>query len=176
MIYEALQRESVLLQALAEVTSSQGWSSLNNNLKLKIEPLCDMPLLQSMYAETLRLYTSLFTLRSCSHGSLDLGNFTIPKDELIAVDSRASAMDSSIWNTGTTQPQPLARFWAERFIVSPEDPKSGPVRFNASKARESYPKCSPHHQPKNPYFTMDGLAGAWLPFGGGNRSCPGCSF
>ena len=181
MIYEALQRPSVLSQALEEIVTSQDWSSLDSNPTMKIESLCNKPLLQSMYAETLRLYTSLFTLRSSSHGTLDVANFTIPKDELLAVDSRVSAMDSSIWNTGSTKLDceglhPLSKFWAERFLVLPGDPKSGPVRFNPSKPKGPCPEFSSHLHDRDPHFTMDGLAGAWLPFGGGNRQCPGKSF
>ncbi|KAL2041652.1 hypothetical protein N7G274_005436 [Stereocaulon virgatum] len=148
---------------------------------MNVEPLCNMPLLQSMYAETLRLYTSLFTLRSAPHGGLTVCDLTIPKDELIAVDSRVSAMDSSFWNTGATSTDnegehPINHYWAERFLVYPKDPTSGPLRFNASKPKFPAPDRSSHITGSEPHFTMDGLAGAWLPYGGGNRQCPGRNF
>lgn len=181
MMYEALQQQSLLSQALEEIITSQGWSSLNNNPTIKVKSLCDMPLLQSMYAETLRLYTSLFTLRSSPHGSLDVGNLTIPQDELLAVDSRVSAMDSSIWNTGSAKPgyegpHTLNHFWAERFLVLPEDTSSGPLRFRHSRPKSTHRESTSHLHKKNAHFSMDGLGGAWLPFGGGNRQCPGQQF
>jgi cytochrome P450 len=181
MIYECLRQPTILSQALDEVLTSQSWISLNINPKMNVEPLCNMPLLQSMYAETLRLYTSLFTLRSAPYGDLTVCNLTIPKDELIAVDSRVSAMDSSFWNTRATNTDyegeyPVNHYWAERFLVYPNDPTSGPLRFNASKPRVPAPDVSSHITGSEPHFTMDGLAGAWLPYGGGNRQCPGRNF
>jgi cytochrome P450 len=183
MIVEAVQRPDLLSQALGEVLTSQSWSQLSTNSSMDIESLCNMPILQSMYAETLRLYTSLFALRSAPHGDFNLGNFTIPKDELIAVDTRVGAMNRSIWNVGDAQsPHPIDQFWAERFLVYPDDPKSGPLRFNSSKPKafappaEAFDPSHPNNNGKGPQFTMDGLSGAWFPFGGGTRQCPGRNF
>lgn len=180
MVLEALQRPDLLSQALEEVITSQSWLGLSSNPSMNIEPLCNMPILQSMYAETLRVYTSLFALRSAAHGGFNLGNLTFPKDELLALDTRVAAMDRSIWNVGPTTyahegTHPVNQFWAERFLVYPDDPTSGPVRFNPSKARLP-PPDSPYAAEKGPKFTMDGLTGAWLPFGGGTRQCPGRNF
>ncbi|KAL8925503.1 MAG: hypothetical protein Q9208_003394 [Pyrenodesmia sp. 3 TL-2023] len=179
MIYEALQRPQLLSKALEEIIASQSWTDLHPSPTIDIEALCSMPVLQSMYAETLRLYTSLFALRSAAHGNLDIANFTIPRDELIAVDSRVCAMDSETWNTGSEKGDgayhPLDQFWAERFLVHHGDRHSGPLRFRASGKKTSGLESS--YDPGNgPHFTMDGLAGAWIPFGGGNRQCPGRNF
>jgi len=127
MVYEALKQPSLLSEALDKIIASQAWSSIPTNPCVDIETLCGVPMLQSMYAETLRMYTSLFSPRSAIHGDFKLGGFTIPKGERIAVDSRVSAMDKSIWNTGATAtteqgPRSLHRFWAERFLVSPQRP------------------------------------------------------
>ena len=186
MIYEALQQPDILSQALTEVAESQSRTPPDMNPTMRIDSLCSMPLLQAMYADTLRLYTSLFSVRSASHASFTLCNFKIPKDELVAVDSRVAAMDSNAWNTGTptadaNTPHPLHRFWAERFLVYPADRTSGPLRVNpAVKPQVSVPGSSapPHgHDGKaSPRFSMDGLAGAWVPYGGGNRQCPGRNF
>lgn len=186
MIYEALQQPDILSHALTEVAESQSRITPDMNASTRIDSLCSIPLLQSMYAETLRLYTSLFSLRSASHASFTFCDFKIPKDELVAVDSRVAAMDSNAWNTGTLTadadtPHPLNRFWAERFLVFPDDPTSGPLRVDpAAKAQMPVPESSaaPHsHNGKaSPRFSMDGLAGAWVPYGGGNRQCPGRNF
>lgn len=185
MIYEALQRPDVLSQALTEVAESQSGSTLDINATVQIDPLCRMPLLQSMYAETLRLYVALFSVRSASHNSFAFCDFQILKNELLAVDSHVAAMDSNVWNTGTSlvgadPPHPLNRFWAHRFLVSPDDPTSGPLRAHATEPKASVPEPSTSLHGNNakasPHFTMDGLAGAWVPYGGGNRQCPGRNF
>ena len=185
MIYEALQRPDVLSQALTEVVESQSGCTQDINTTLHIDSLCRMPLLQSMYAETLRLYTSLFSIRSASHDSFTFGEFKIPKDELLAVDSHVAAMDLNVWNVGTTNvhsdpPHPLNRFWAERFLMFPNDPTSGPLRVHPAEPKASVPTGSSAPMYDNdratPRFTVDGLAGAWVPYGGGNRLCPGRNF
>lgn len=186
MIYEALEQPDILSQALTEVAESQSRITPDMNAAERINSLCNIPLLQSMYAETLRLYTSLFSVRSASHASFTFCDFEIPKDELVAVDSRVAAMDSNVWNTGTPTadadtPHPLNRFWAERFLVFPDDPTSGPLRDDlAANPQVSVPESPApphsHHGKAPPRFSMDGLAGAWVPYGGGNRQCPGRNF
>ncbi|KAG8528042.1 uncharacterized protein KY384_006958 [Bacidia gigantensis] len=181
MMYEALQRPDVLAKALEEVMASDYSSSLNSNPLINSEALCNMPFLQSMYAETLRLYTSLFTIRSATHGNFDIANFTIPRNEIIAVDSHVSGRDSRIWNTGSTEsagagPHPLDQFWAERFLIFPNDPESGPLRAKSLRRGPSLSTSTPRNESGGPYFSLDGLAGAWTPYGGGNRQCPGRNF
>ncbi|KAL9012222.1 MAG: hypothetical protein Q9173_003000 [Seirophora scorigena] len=179
MIYEALQRPQLLSQALEEIITSQSWTGLHPSPTINTEALCNMPVLQPMYAETLRLYTSLFALRSAAHGDLNINSFTIPRDELIAVDSRVCAVDSDTWNTGSKEKagayHALNQFWAERFLVHPGDPHSGPLRFSHSGKKIARPESS-NDPGKGPQFLMDGLAGAWILFGGGNRQCPGRNF
>lgn len=124
-----------------------------------------MPILQSMYAETLRLYTSHFVFRSALlHGDFDFCNFKVPKDELVAVDSRVAAMDANFWNTGPTTSahegvHHLNGFWAERFVEYPDDPISGPLRYISSKPRAPRPNTTSAENSKEPHFTIAGKAG-----------------
>ena len=180
-MYETLQRPTVLVQALDEVATSRSLSFPPSNPSVNVETLCRVPILQSMYAETLRLYISLFSLRSAIHGNFKFGNHTIPQGELIAVDSRVSAMDQRIWSTGAIDsseepPHPLEQWWAERFLVSPDDPSSGPVRPQASQGRPPAEPVSFSPGHGHLRFTTEGLAGAWTPYGGGPRQCPGRNF
>ncbi|KAL8721387.1 MAG: hypothetical protein Q9225_001934 [Loekoesia sp. 1 TL-2023] len=181
MIYEALRQPGLVQKALDEVVASQAWCSIPSDPCVDIETLCSVPILQSLYAETLRLYTSLFSLRSAIYGDFKLDSFTIPKGELIAVDSRVSAMDNSIWNTGKTattegETHPLDQFWAERFLMYPNRPGTGPLRADLSSPREVQTKAITHSDGDDCRFTTEGLAGAWTPYGGGSRQCPGRNF
>ena len=177
MMYEAIQQPALLGQALDEIATYQSLSLLPRNPSVNVETLCRVPILQSMYAETLRLYTSLFSLGSAIHGNFKLGNHTILQGQLIAVDSRVSAMDNRVWNTGASdgkeEPYPLDLWWAERFLVNPNDPNGGPVRPHASKDPDP---ASPQLGDDRRRFTTEDLAGAWTPYGGGPRQCPGRTF
>ncbi|KAI9879878.1 MAG: hypothetical protein M1830_006730 [Pleopsidium flavum] len=182
-IVELLQQPHLISQAWEEeVAASQSRSCLPDNQSMDIESLCSKPFLQSMYAETLRLHTSLFALRSAAHEDFMLGDWRIAKDELIAVDSRVAHMDKNVWNTGKAtneneEHHPLSQFWAARFLEYTDDPMSGPLRFSKkSKSRAAAADFFPDPDGHCRRFTMDGLSGAWLPFGGGSRQCPGRNF
>ncbi len=93
---------------------------------MDIDSICTKPLLQSAYAETLRLYTSLFTLRSPTHEDFHLGVWKISQDKLIAVDCRVAHMDSRFWNTRSCSSSlaedsegshPLKNFWTTTMIL-----------------------------------------------------------
>ncbi|KAL8636074.1 MAG: hypothetical protein Q9228_006491 [Teloschistes exilis] len=167
-----------LSQALLGIKAPRLSCIDHGNLSLKVESVCNVPILQSMYAETLRLYTSLLSLRSATHGDFTLDGFTIPRHELIAVDSRVTAMDKIIWNTRADEgkeegPLPLDCFRAEIFLVYPQDPASGPLRGGQSD-QQMRPTTSAHNTNCNSLrFTTEGLGGVWIPYGGGSRQCPG---
>lgn len=114
MLVELQHRPTALSQARNEVLATLDASSTPSEAKFDIDRLCKKPLLQSIYAETLRLYTSLFALRSAVHGDFWLKNWRIPEDDLIAVDSRVAHMDQAIWNTAAAsqgrQEFPLDQF------------------------------------------------------------------
>jgi len=55
MVYGALKQPSLLSEALDKIAASQAWSSIPTNPSVDIETLCGVPMLQSMYAETLRM-------------------------------------------------------------------------------------------------------------------------
>ena len=141
--------------------------STNGTRKLDLTKLCSKPLLQSMYAETLRLCAGIVVGRTPRDGPYKLGEWMFPQGDLILLSARTSAMNPEIWNTGSAEePHPLDSFWADRFIVYPHDPKSGPLK--------NPPPSNAKVQ--SPEFSMRGLTGAWFPYGGGVTMCPGRHF
>lgn len=122
------------------------------------------PLLLSVYAETLRLYIKVHAAFSSPHEDLTLGQWTLPKGGIALTSSEPAHMDADFWNTRDGK-HPLRSFWADRFVVDPADPSSGPIlpelRKNMSFGKET--TAAPKTEP---YFSVEGCEGAWLPYGG----------
>ena len=127
-------------------------------------------MLQSIYAEVLRLRIAAFIMRSPERGSMELNAWRFPKGEIMLVATTPAHMDKSLWNTGQADEHPLDRFWAERFLVYPSNPWSGPTR--KAQIQES----KKNYTGDTPVFSTNGLEGAWFPYGGGFRACPGRHF
>ena len=165
-VFEAFKDHRLLSHLRQELETSQ--KSYEKQKIPDINTICGGQLLQSVYAETLRLRVAILITRAPEHDDFQLGEFLFPKDKLIAVSSRTAAMDNTLWNTGSTEdPHPLDEFWAERFLIHP------PLR----RAKDQ-PKVSATDDQVNgiPRFSMNGLSGAWIPYGGGQRMCPGRHF
>lgn len=168
-ILEAFKDPSLLSRLREEVAHDQRSQSEYSIPDINV--LCGGQLLQSVYAETLRLRVAILVTRAPEHEDFQLGDYIFPKDNIIALSSRTAAMDELLWNAGSTQqPHALDQFWAERFLVYPNDPTSGPLR-NKRTGGEGNGKAG-----SEAYFSMEGLSGGWIPYGGGQRMCPGRHF
>lgn len=136
--------------------------------KFDITGLTESPLCQSVYAEVLRLGVAAMIVREPTHDNLALGDWKFKKDEFISVPTNNELMDPDFWNSGTPKdPHPLDKFWADRFLVHPDDPQSGPRKDAKKQKAKSDGK---------PYFSMDGCTWNWIPYGGGAHLCPGRNF
>ncbi|KAL8732665.1 MAG: hypothetical protein Q9166_002641 [cf. Caloplaca sp. 2 TL-2023] len=140
-------------------------------LRFDIDKLTKNDLLQSIYAEALRLRIAAFIMRSPEREDMKINEWVFPKDEIALVATTPAHMDETVWNTGHMNEHPTNTFWAERFLVCPGDPTSGP-RKNLTGDQ----KVSEKKQSGRPYFSLDGLAGSWIPYGGGFRACPSRTF
>lgn len=150
--------------------------------------LCFDPLLQSIYAETLRLCVGVLLVREPTRDNYSFRGWWIKKTEFLSISTRTEAMNPEIWGTGgDDDPHPLDTFWADRFIVDPADPNSGPLRNPKGKSQNSKPNnfsSQSNQAVKNdneiniekPYFSLDGLSASWIPYGGGLSHCPGRHF
>ncbi|KAF2490621.1 cytochrome P450 [Lophium mytilinum] len=107
-----------------------------------LKALVQIPLLSSIYAETLRVYTNSYFATNSPHSATPLGQWMLPKGGIAMVNSRVSHMDPGVWNK-THPSYPAQTFWPDRFLNAKGE------------------------------FSLEGLDGSWLPYGGGNAICPG---
>ena len=145
-----------------------------------VSKLCSNPLLQSLYAETLRLRVAVLILREPAKDNFSFRGWHIKRNEVLSVSTRSEAMDQEVWSTGGEgDPHPLDTLWPDRFIVDPKDPNSGPLR-SRRRRKELAGVASPDDGKAvgggEAYFSMDGLSTSWIPYGGGTSLCPGRHF
>lgn len=136
--------------------------------ELDVKKLSANALLNSIYAETLRRHGMTHVIVSApADADLQLGRWMLPRGSVGVVNSGISHMDTSFWNTRDGQ-YPVTEFWAERFLVDPHDPDSGPI--NPAQRQGPYSRPSDQQQGEDsedkPYFTMEGTEGSWFPYGG----------
>ncbi|KAI1204974.1 Pfs, NACHT and ankyrin domain protein [Annulohypoxylon truncatum] len=129
----------------------------------------DVPLLSAIYAESMRVYIKVYSAYSSAHEDIDLGKWVLPKGALALVNSEPSHMDKTFWNTKNNM-YPVETFWADRFMVNPSDPTSGPVNPDIWDRSMRFEKADTGGKP---YFSMEGCQGSWIPYGGGFSMCPG---
>ena len=134
------------------------------------------PLLQSIFAEVTRLRVVGIIPRFTVGGDFKLGDWSIPEGSFLGLPSRAGALNKDIWNAGSDDnPHPLDTFWADRFLVYPNDPNSGPVRKDIRPPEASL-RTTGREQSNEPQFSLKGLKDVYTPFGGGSSLCPGRHF
>jgi len=164
MMIEVLRDPGIKPKLAAEVEAAR-----RPDGQLDINVLCSQPFLQSLYAETLRLRIGLMINRTSQHREVRIGPWKFPPNCPIAISSMVAATNPALWGH---EQKPLDEFWAERFIVDPDNKHSGPwstERREELKIDEKMEK-GVFAQPK---FTMDGLSGGWIPYGAGEFMCPG---
>ncbi|KAH7235366.1 cytochrome P450 [Fusarium tricinctum] len=172
MILEVVQRPTLLGKVRAEIAPFMGGlsSSKTSIPDIDIDGLCQQPLVQSIYAEVLRVHNGTVVARVPQVSDFSIAGWTFPKDQPIIISTFDTARKPSVWNQGTPdEPHPVDEFWPERFIIEPKDPTSGPT-LSQTRLPETKDDSS------KPYFTLDGTAGSWIPYGGGSRMCPGRHF
>jgi hypothetical protein len=155
----------------AAISPDPIWSrvqDVENNLA-PMQPDTIMSVIQNLEVEGLDLFDTTMSDEAWMWNLNDAG-WTFSKDQTIIISTFDTARKPSVWNQGTPdEPHPVDEFWPERFIIEPKDPTSGPT-LSQTRLPETKNDSS------KPYFTLDGTAGSWIPYGGGSRMCPGRHF
>lgn len=151
-VYEIYRDPELLANIRGEVDacSIQG----DNGLHFDIDHLLRLPLLQAVYAETLRLRMHFYIIRMPDRTDIDVQGWNIPRQKVIVTPTTVAHMDAETWSTGQNGEHPLDKFWVGRFLRYPSE------RIHGS----------------TPEFSTKGLEGSWIPYGGGPRQCPGRHF
>ena len=179
LFWHILRDRSLPTRTKAEVetcrTSSEAVPTSFNAAKI-----CNRPLLQSSYAETLRMYVAVYIIRKPEYEEAQILDYKIPKDKMIVISSAMAHMDKRNWNLGTMEEHPVEKFWADRFLrygsntVRPslESRDTRPPATIGSPTTP-LPTTDSNVDPLEPKFSLNGYSGAWIPFGGGIHQCPG---
>lgn len=182
MVAEVLQ-DPALLSRVRTTVNSYREHSVERKLAFNYAKLFSDPLLQSIYAETLRLHVGVFIMRSPAFADLDLGGWRIPKDAVMAVSSYDAQMDPKTWCSKDPFARPVDQFWAERFLA-PLEPMAARTALSSRSTQlpmenDTYPiseataKCS---HPSASQYSLKARSANWIPYGGGQRICPGRHF
>ncbi|KAI0813898.1 hypothetical protein GGR55DRAFT_676032 [Xylaria sp. FL0064] len=140
-----MRRLSLLVGLQADVT---------NNIspvtgKIALEKLAGQPLTQSMHADILRL--------------------ALGAEELVLTYSRTGALGEEARARNGAPNTALEQFDAEKFLDGPGH--SLWVELVEEKRPNVMREATVGSRDKQ--FSLEGLAGVWVPFGGGDRMCPG---
>ncbi|KAH9988970.1 cytochrome P450 [Xylariaceae sp. FL0662B] len=163
LIFEALKDVDLRARLVSEAASCLS----PNPARFNIPRLCSQPLLQSAFAETLRLRVATGVMRVSEHKPFELAGYTIEQNHRLLVFTRPIALNAEAWTRAGRPPtQPLEEFQADRFLM----PKTKNYRGGSDNGSSSGTTDDGLE------FSLDALAGCWLPFGGGQRMCPGRHF
>jgi cytochrome P450 len=115
--------------------------------------LTQQPFLQSLHAETTRMYSSNVAQRVVTTPTFALSDkYTVTQGTTLFIYTKPTALFTPGWTEARAESttKPLDTFWAERFLVG------------GDTKRERYSHA--------------GLSGCWTSFGGGEHKCPGRHF
>ncbi|KAI0972794.1 cytochrome P450 [Xylaria arbuscula] len=134
--------------------------SADGRVRFDIDKLLRLPVLQAVYAETLRLRMHFYIIRMPDRVDLKIQDWVIPRRKVIVTPTTAAHMDSEVWSTGLNNEHPADQFWIGRFLKHP--------------TRNPHEASKPHDASVT--FSTKEVEGSWIPYGGGPRQCPGRHF
>ncbi|KAH8723973.1 cytochrome P450 [Phaeosphaeriaceae sp. PMI808] len=149
--YEIFRDPEILAKVRSEVELCRK-PSVNGQVQFDIDELLRQPVLQAVYAETLRLKMHFYIIRMPDKIDMNIRDWIIPRQKVVITCTTSAHMDAKVWNTGSNSEHPVNEFWIGRFL---KESMSGSTATT---------------------FSTKELEGSWIPYGGGPRQCPGRHF
>ncbi|KAK8093992.1 hypothetical protein PG997_000677 [Apiospora hydei] len=144
MLMEIIKDPSLLQAIREEVATATTTDPDSGKPVLDHQKLVALPLLQSIWTETLRLRINFNIVHDVKRPvNLDNGRTKIERGALLQVPMMVAHYDETVWGAAD---HPASEFWAERHI-----------RYAIGERK----------------FVMAGHPAAYFPFGGGANICPG---
>ncbi|KAK8859640.1 25-hydroxycholesterol 7-alpha-hydroxylase [Apiospora arundinis] len=140
-LFSAVRRD-ITKAALSNETSSQTFD---------IHELTSLPLLQSIYAEALRLHVGILITRT-SVVPVTIAGHNFPPGTVFQSPTQLSHLEESVWGVPG---HPASEFWAHRHL---KEKKKENEKGEIEKHLE---------------FSLAGPPGAFFPYGGGTAMCAG---
>lgn len=143
MIMEIARDEELLLALREEVKSAYDVDPVTGRRTLNLKKFGALPLLSSVYHESLRMSMSFNVVRDVAE-EFELDNYKIKKGSWVQVPTLVAHYDEDAWGVPN---HPASEFWAERNIKYVEEKDD---LGNVSRKR---------------VFDMSGRSGSYFPYG-----------
>ncbi|KAL1860704.1 hypothetical protein Daus18300_009047 [Diaporthe australafricana] len=151
MLMEIIKDPSLLQALREEVETAMVTDPDTGKRTLDGQKIVTLPLLQSIFTETLRLRISFNIMRDVKQ-PVTIDGHTIAQGSLLQAPMQVAHCNEAVWGVAG---HPAAEFWAERHIKYVDDTSA-----------------SGQSSRKRMYATA-GTPTAYFPFGGGVNICPG---
>ncbi|KAI0122342.1 cytochrome P450 [Daldinia grandis] len=158
-IFEIYRDPELLTSVRAEVDTC-ATRGADGRIQFDIDQLIRLPILQAIYAETLRLRMHFYIVKMPDRVDMKIRDWIIPRRKVSVTLTTVAHMDSEAWNTGFNNEHPVNEFWAGRFLNYPSGSNL----------------CNAQAHDFTPVFSTKEYEGSWIPYGGGPRQCPGRHF
>jgi hypothetical protein len=161
LFFETLRSPGLQQRVLTEINNHANQETQAYNFS----QLSVRPLLQSLHAETTRMYSSNLAVREVITDSYALdAKYSVPKGTQVFISHKYAGQFTQGWSSIRPQAvsKPLDTFWPERYLVSSNNNNNSNNASDRDGKREK--------------FSDAGLSGSWTSFGGGEHKCPGRHF
>ncbi|KAG4437712.1 hypothetical protein IFR05_006795 [Cadophora sp. M221] len=150
-VVEVFKDESLLARVREELQDANFGSNFD------IDKLLSLPLLNSIYAEVMRLRVEVQHVLYSKHEDIRINEWRFPKQRIVIVPAGPAHLDEDFWNSRDGK-YPVDTFWADRFLVYPKDPFSGPSKKNLTSVDVGDDRGRPKYK-------ESGIASSFIPYG-----------